>query len=413
MQAGGAAGRDTVETAASWHVAIASVLVMAAGWGAPSLIAVSLKPIAADLGTSRSVPALAASLTYLGSGVGGIAMGWAADRFGAMWPALLGSLMIGLGLIVAGGGAVWQLYLGFGLLVGLLGGSGIFSPLMANVSRWFDRRRGTALTLVASGQPLAGALWPPVFRWGVNHLGWQATMLWYGVFVLCVLPPLCLLLRRRPPAAVAAAEARAGGLAGRRGPAAAGLATMATLCGAIVCCCIPMAMPSGHVVALCSDLGFAPARGAEMLSLLLAGAFVSRVLWGRVADRVGGLFTILASSVAQAAVLSLFAVVDGLVGLYLISAAFGLAFGGLVPSYVLAVRDLFPAGQAGWRIGTVLLFGLIGMATGAWLAGWIFDRFAAYAPAFLLGVAVNLVNLALIGALILRRRALALAAPAA
>ena len=147
MQAGGTAGRDTVETAASWHIAIASVLVMAAGWGAPSLIAVALKPMAADLGTSRSVPALAASLTYLGSGVGGIAMGWAGDRFGAMWPALLGSVMIGLGVIVAGGGAVWQLYLGFGLLVGLLGGSGVFTPLMANVSRWFDRRRGTALTV--------------------------------------------------------------------------------------------------------------------------------------------------------------------------------------------------------------------------------------------------------------------------
>jgi MFS family permease len=409
MSGVGAAARDTVETAASWRIATVSVLVMAAGWGAPSLIAVSLKPIAADLGTSRSIPALAASLTYLGSGFGGIAMGWAADRIGAMWPALLGSLMIGLGLIVAGGGGVWQLYLGFGLLVGLLGGSGLFSPLMANASRWFDRRRGTALTLVASGQPLAGAIWPPIFRWGVNHLGWQATMLWYGVFVLCVLPPLCLALRRRPPAAVAAAKVWAPGAVAPGRPAAAALPTMATLCAAIVCCCVPMAMPSGHVVALCSDLGFAPARGAEMLSLLLGGAFVSRVLWGRMADRVGGLLTILASSLAQAAILSLFAVVDGLVGLYLVSAAFGLAFGGLVPSYVLAVRDLFPAREAGWRIGTVLLFGLIGMASGAWLAGWVFDRFLDYRPAFLLGVAVNLVNLALISTLIWRRRAIVVA----
>lgn len=403
MLAAGGEARDTVETAASWRIAIASVLVMAAGWGAPSLLAVALKPIAADLGTSRSVPALAASLTYVGSGVGGIFMGWAADRFGAMWPALLGSLMIGAGAIVAGGGAVWQLYLGYGLMIGLLGGAGIFAPLMANASRWFDRRRGTALTLVASGQPLAGAIWPPVFRWGINHLGWPATMLWYGVFVLCVLPPLCLALRRRPPAPVA--PARGGAAAARHRLPGGALPVMATLCAAIVCCCVPMAMPMGHVVALCSDLGFAAARGAEMLSLLLAAAFVSRVLWGRVADRVGGLVTILASSLAQATILAAFALVDGLVGLYLVSAAFGLAFGGLVPSYVLAVRDLFPAGQAGWRIGTVLLFGLIGMAAGAWLAGWIFDRFLDYRPAFLLGVAINLVNLLLIGGLLWRRRA--------
>jgi MFS family permease len=402
---------ESIENRASWQVAIGSFLIIALAWGAPYVVAVALKPIAADLGSLRSVPSLATSLCYVGCGIGGIAMGWWADRVGAMWVALFGSLMIGAGALVASGGTAFRLYLGYGLLIGLLGTAGTFAPLMANTSRWFDRKRGTALALVASGQQVAGAMWPPIFRYALDAVGWRATLQWYGVFVLCVLPPLCLLLRRRPPApptrtvgARLDANLRPLGLTPNL--------VLAALCAAIVCCCIAMAMPMAHVVAFCGDLGFAPARGAEMLSLLLGAAFMSRMIWGRLSDRIGGLKTILIGSAFQALFLSCYLWVDNLIGLYAVSAAFGLGFGGIIPSYVLAVRELFPAAEAGWRIGTVLLFGLTGMALGAWLAGAIYDWFAWYQPAFALGVAVNLVNLVLVGGLVLRGTPPRLGAPA-
>ncbi len=387
------------EAPSLWWVAIASLLIIFIGWGAPYVVAVALKPMAADLGAERSVPSLASALAYIGSGVGGIFMGWWADRVGAMWPALFGSLMIGSGALVASSGGEWQLYIGYGLMIGLLGNAGIFAPLMANTSRLFTRKRGTALALVASGQQVAGAVWPPVFRYGIDAAGWRATLFWYGVFALAALPPLCLALRRRPAAPDLAGVAAATSGAGRSLGLPANL-LQALLCVAIVCCCVAMAMPMSHVVALCSDLGYAPARGAEMLSLLLAAAFMSRMIWGRLSDRIGGLRTVLISSFAQASFLSLYLVVDNLVGLYVVSAAFGLGFGGIIPSYVLAIREHFPAGEVGWRIGTVLLFGLTGMALGGWLGGYLYDWFGFYQPAFAVGVAFNLANLALIGGLV-------------
>jgi MFS family permease len=392
---------ETVETRASWAVAFASLVLISVGFGTTYVVIVALKPIAAELG-SRSVPSLASALAYVGTGIGGILMGAWADRSGPLRPALFGSAMVGSGAIVASSGGEWALYLGQGLMMGLLGNSAIFAPLLANVSRWFDRRRGAALALVASGQQIAGAFWPPVFRWAVDTIGWRETLFWYGVFALATMAPLCFFLRHRPPAPAPSATAEP-----QRGEPVLGLPAnlvLGLMGAAIVGCCVAMAMPMGHLVAFCSDLGYLPARGAEMLSLLLASAFLGRFYWGRLSDRIGGLETVLIGSAAQALALSMFLVVDGLVGLYLLSAAFGLAFGGIIPSYALAVRQLFPTAEAGWRIATVILFGLWGMALGGWLGGWIYDQAASYAPAFLAGVAANLVNLCLVGFLVFRRR---------
>ena len=387
------------ETPASWRIAVVSMLIIAIGWGAPYLISVALKAMAADLGAVRSVPSFAASLCYVGIGAGGIFMGWWADRVGAMWTALLGSLMIGAGAIVASGGAEWQLYLGFGAMIGLLGGAGLFAPLMSNTSRWFHAKRGTALAIVASGQQLAGLFWPQVFRYALDVTNWRTTLFWYGVLVLAVVPAMCLMLRHRPPTP---APAAAHHMSARRAHGPASNLVQAVLCAAIVFCCVPMALPLQHLVAFCSDLGYAQARGTEMLTLLLIAAFLSRWIWGRMSDRIGGLRTILVGSLAQAAFLACYLFVDNLYALYAISAAFGIGFGGIIPSYVLTVRDLFPASEAGWRIGTVLFFGLVGMAIGAWMGGALYDWFAYYKPAFALGVAFNILNLVLIGGLLVR-----------
>jgi MFS family permease len=307
--------------------------------------------------------------------------------------------MVGAGAIVASGGAEWQLYLGYGAMIGLLGGAGLFAPLMSNTSRWFHAKRGTALAIVASGQQLAGLFWPQVFRYALDVTSWRTTLFWYGVLVLAVVPAMCLMLRHRPPAPVAGGAHRSS--MGRAHRAGSNL-VQAVLCAAIVCCCVPMALPLQHLVAFCSDLGYAQARGTEMLTLLLIAAFLSRWIWGRMSDRIGGLRTILVGSLAQAAFLACYLFVDNLYALYAVSAAFGLGFGGIIPSYVLTVRDLFPASEAGWRIGTVLFFGLVGMALGAWMGGALYDWFAYYKPAFALGVAVNILNLVLIGGLLAR-----------
>ena len=401
--AAGSPSSDSIETRWSWTVATASLAIIMIAFGAPYVVVVALKPIAADLGGARSAPSLASALAYLGTAAGGMLMGWWADRVGVFWPVLLGSVMVGLGAMVAASGSEWALYVGHGVMIGLLGNAGLFAPLLTYVSRWFDRRRGVAISLVTAGQQVAGALWPPLFGLAVERIGWQRTLSWYGVFTLVTLLPLALLMRRPPPApapsTVLADPVADAPVLGLRPNAAFGL-----LCIAIVGCCIAMAMPMGHLVAFCSDLGYAPARGAEMLSLLLGSAFLSRMFWGHLSDRIGGLRTVLLGVVCQAAGMALFLFVEDLAGLYLLSAAFGVGFGGIIPAYVLAVRELFPSAQAGWRIAAIVFFGLVGMAAGGWGAGVIYDYTAHYQPAFLLGLAANLATVALVGVLVLRDR---------
>lgn len=400
---GAAAAQKSIETRTSWLVACVAVAIMSVSYGAPLVAVVALKPIAADLGSARSVPSLAYSLAWLGTAVGGLAMGRVADRIGVRWTAALGALMIGLGLYVATGGTPWRLYLGYGLLVGLLGNGGINAPLYIYVSHWFDRRRGTALALISSGQYVAGAVWPPLFELGISHLGWQRTMAAFGIFAAAAVLPLALLLRR-PPSAPAAAIAHG---ADRPGGAVLGWPpglVLGLLAAASFCCCVPMAMPQGHLVALCSDLGIPASQGAAMLSLLLATAFISRQLWGWISDRIGGLRTVLAASLCQASALTALALTRDETGLFIVSAIFGFGFSGIIPAYVLAIRDLFPAAEAAWRVPILLLCSGSGMAAGGWLAGVIYDHFGYYAPALATGIGFNLVNLMLVGTLVLRQR---------
>ena len=405
MHGGGAPAPTSVETPYGWTVVAASMALVAMAFGNNYLVVVALKPIAEEFGWPRSIPSLAYSLTLFGAGVGGIAMGWLVDRIGMFRPALLGAVMVALGALVAGQAqGVWTLLLAHGLFFGLLGNSTVLSPLLTNTMRWFDRRRGIAVSLVASGQSLAGFAWPPAFRWGIEHYGWRWTMFAYGVVALSVMLPVAFALRRPPPRPAAGRPHRGAMDAAGRVLGLPSEVVLALLFLAIIGCCVAMAMPMVHIVAYCTDLGFAAARGAEMLSLLLGSAVVSRLIFGGIADRIGALPTLLISSGLQALALVLYAWIDTLVGLYLLSAAFGFVFGGILPSYALAVRELFPESQAGWRVGVVYLGGTIGMAAGGWLGGFIFDLTGAYHAAFLTGFAFNLSNLVIVGALVWRRR---------
>ena len=387
----------------AWIVAFASMVMMTIGAGAAYTVVVALKPIAAEFGWPRAVPSLCYAFLMLGSGLGGLAMGRWADRASIAGPVLVGALALPFGAWLAStGDDAATLFVAYGLFMGFLGNGAFVAPLLANATRWFDRRRGIAIGVVASGQTLAGAVWPPVLRYLSDSLGWRQAFVIYAVIALLALLPLTLVLRRPPPRTQGAARADAAPWDHRAiGWPAARVQMM--LCLAIIGCCVAMAMPMVHLIAYATDLGIDRTRAAEMLSLLLACAFVSRLGFGMIADRLGGLRTLLIGSSGQAVMLAAFAAVDSFWGLYVVAALFGLAYGGIVPAYALIVRELFPASHAGRRIALVLLFGTIGMALGGWLGGQVFDLVGSYRPAFLVGLAFNLGNLVLVGTLLHRQ----------
>ena len=373
-------------------------------FGALWITAVGLTSIAADLGGARSAPSLASSLGWLGTAVGGVLMGRIADWYGIRWTVIFGALSVAIGLYISTLGEPWHLYVGHGLFMGLLGNAGLNAPLYVYVSRWFDRRRGSALALISSAGYIAGALWPIAFERAIATYGWRNTMLAYAVFEICVIVPLAIAFLRSPPELALFGSGPAGDA---KTPLVFGWppnVVFAMLAGASFLCCVTMSMPQAHLVAYCSDLGISATHGAAMLSLLLAAGFLSRQAWGAVSDRIGGLLTILISSVLQALAMAAFVVTQDEAGLFAVSTAFGVGFSALIPAYVLAVREHFPAREAGWRVPTLLLMSGTGMAAGTWLAGAMYDHFGFYAPAFAAGVGFNLLNLAVIATLVVRQR---------
>lgn len=394
----------SIETRASWVVAGVALCALSVSYGAPLVTVVALKPIAAEFGTSRSAPALAVSLTYIGSGMGGIVMGWIAGRVGLRRVAIVCALMIALGLVLASYGGLYQLYASNLLLIGFLGAAGMFSPTMAYVTRWFDRHRGSAIALVSSGQYVAGAVWPLLLQIGVDELGWRRTMRICALVIAVTIPLLAAVFFRRPPELAAHPSTATGALSFSPVAGIPSNVVQAMLAGAIFCCCVTMSIPLAHIVAFCSDIGIGPTPGAAMLSLQLAAGVVAQQLWGWVADRLGGLRTILFASASMAVAMTGFLLTQNEFGLFSVSAVFGLAFGGLIPGYILAIREIFPAAEATWRIPLVLFPGALGMAAGGWMAGLIYDGWGFYAPAFAAGIVFNLVNLALVGTLVPRHR---------
>ena len=393
----------TVETRQSWVVATIVLMVMAVAFGAPWITVVALKDIAAEVGGERSIPAFAGALVWVGAGVGGIIMGRLADRFGIRWTVIGGALMIAAGLALSTLGPPWPLYVGHGLFIGLIGIGGINAPSYVYVSRWFDRRRGSALALISSGSFLAGAFWPSIFERAIAYFGWRHTMLFYAAIELVLIVPAAAIVLNAPPNVphhVTHADATQARKSVMGWPP--NLVYALQMC-AIFTCCVPMSMPQAHLVAFCSDLGISPVHGAAMLSVLLGSAFLSRQFWGALSDRIGGLYTMLVGSACQTVGIALFLLTQDEIGLFTVSAIFGFGFSGLVPANVLAARELFPVGEAYWRIPTLLLVSGSGMAMGSWSGGVLYDHFGYYAPAFATGVAVSAVNFLIISILAFRR----------
>jgi len=398
----------------AWRRLVTSLALMTIGSSGMYVVAVVLPAVQAEFGVERADASLPYTLMMVGFGLGGVLMGRLADRFGVMWPLLLGAVGVSGGFAAAAlAPNVWVFALVHGVLLGVFGCSATFAPLVADASLWFVRRRGIAVAICASGNYLAGAMWPPIVQSLVESGGWRHAYLVLAAFSAVALPLLALTMRPRPPAAVAAPVR---GLAAQPSQRPFGLPmnqAQALLCVAGVACCVAMSMPQVHIVAYCGDLGYGAARGAQMLSLMLGAGIVSRLVSGAICDRIGGLRTLLLGSFLQGIALLLFLPFDGLASLYVISALFGLFQGGIVPSYAIIVREHFPPAEAGARVGTVLMCTMLGMALGGWMSGKVYDLTGSYHAAFLNGIAWNLLNLGIATLLFLRtRRPQAQAAPA-
>ena len=398
----------SVETPYGWVVVFASLALHSISLGAPTILFVALKPIAADLDTVRAVPSLAYSLLMIGTGIGGIAMGRWMDRHGVMQPVLFGSVMICIGALVASRAeGQWSLFIATGVLIGLLGKAAMIAPLVANVTRWFDRRRGFAVAIITSGQGLAGAIWPTVVQYFNDQVGWRGTFLYFSIFAAVTMIPAAFLLRPRAPIAPSDST---GAIRpeDRRVLDLPPNVAQGMLWIAVIGCCAAMSVPIVHLVSHVTDQGYTLDQGARVLSVLFLAAFVSRLAFGMLADRIGPVRTLLIGSVSMAAMLLAFAFTTSYTGLFTAALLFGLGFSGIMPCYPLLIRLLFPVSEAGGRIAAQYMFAAGGMALGGWLGGVTFDLTGSYSPAFLVAFAFNALNFVMIGFLYTRQMRLEL-----
>lgn len=394
-----------VDSAYAWRLAFVSTFCIGLGGGGIYLPVVGLKEIAAEFGGHRAVPSMAYMLGFFCMGLGGVMMGWLADRTGPRVPLFIAGISIFVGGWVASSGNEWALYAGYALPLGFLGNAATFTPAMNNIQGWFDKRRSLAVSLISVGPAVSGFIWPQIYRWLLPEFGWRRALVVYGV-TAGVLLFLCAFYIRPAPIVRTA---------GRRAPEdlselrLSSPLLMTWLSAASVCCCAAMAVPFVHMVAFCGDLGFAPARGSEAIALILITAVAATFASGRLSDHIGPLQVSILLSAIQVVSLTGYWLVTSLFGIYGLSIVHGIPYIAIVQGYALILRRLYGPSIAGWRLGVVMLFAMAGMAAGGWLGGAIFDVTLSYRPAFQAALAFDLVNLMLLGALYMvqRRRAIA------
>jgi MFS family permease len=380
-----------------------TLLLMTLSAAGMYVVPVVLPAVQAEFGVARADASVPYSLLMIGFGLGGVLMGRLADRFGVMVPLVMGGISLGIGFIVAGNATGMATFnVSHGILIGLLGCSAGFAPLLADTALWWVRRRGMAVAICASGNYLGGAIWPPIVQHFVETVGWRQTYVGMGIFCGTAVVLLALAMRERPPIQAAHSAAEQSAMAEQRPFGLSPQLALGLLMVAGVACCVAMSMPQVHIVAYCGDLGYGPARGAEMLAIMLGFGIVSRLVSGYICDHIGGLRTLLLGSILQGVALFLFLPFTGLVSLYVISALFGLFQGGIVPAYAIIVREHFGPRHAASRTGLVIMCTLLGMALGGWMSGKAFDLTGSYQAAFLNGIAWNFLNLAIVIALLWR-----------
>ena len=388
---------DLIDSRTAWLRLVAALALSTVGGVGMWSVVVALPAIQAEFGVSRAAASFPYTLTMLGFGIGGILMGRLSDRYGVRLPLVGATCALAIGYVAASFSSSLLMYaLAQGVLIGMLGSSASFGPLMADTSHWFKRRRGLAVSIVASGNYLAGAVWPPIVQYLIETVGWRTAHLYIGAICLLTMLPLTYAMRRSAPHS--GADATSAPVASRAprslGISPVALQTLLMIAG--VACCVAMSMPQVHIVAYCADLGYGPAVGAQMLSIMLAFGIISRLASGWIADHIGGLRTLLLGSLLQGVALLFYIPFDGLVSLFIVSAMFGLFQGGIVPSYAIIVREYFAPNEAGARVGLVVMATVFGMALGGWMSGAVFDLTGSYRAAFINGLLWNLLNLSIV-----------------
>ncbi len=393
-----------VDSTYSWWRLVASVTLSTVGGIGMWCLVVALPALQHDLGVSRADISFAYTMNTLGFFAGGVTWGYVVDRRGIVVTAILSAIGLAAGFALASTAPSLTLVAAAQALIGF-GAAATFAPLVADISHWFEKRRGVAVAVAASGNYLAGAVWPPIIELLIRDHGWRATYWVAAALCLVTMVPLALTLRRKPPQHHTASGESTAGVA-PYSPRSLGLspnALQAVLIVAGIGCCVAMSMPQVHIVAYCADLGYGTASGATMLSLMLGFGIVSRIASGWIADKVGGVKTLLLGSTLQCVALVVYMIDDSLNSLYLASALFGLFQGGIVPSYAIIVREYFPPKEAGFRVSLAISSTLIGMALGGWMGGVLFDMTGSYRAAFINGIAWNLLNGAVAWWLLMRQ----------
>jgi MFS family permease len=383
----------------AWTRLAVAVLMGSLGCVGMWSVVVVLPVVQVEFSATRGAVSLASTMIFMGFGLGGVVTGRITDRFGIVAALALSIAFLGTSFALAGlAASLWQFNAVY-FLIGL-GTSASFAPLMAEASHWFERYRGLAVALAASGNYIGGAIWPPLVNWGVQSMGWRSTHIAIGIFCGVTMAVLLLVLRAIMGSDGIRDHANAPPPQVDLNLSTNTLTVLLSI--ASISCCVAMAMPQVHIVAYCGDLGYGVARGAQMLSLMLGFGIVSRIGSGFLADKIGGIRTLLIGSVAQATALLFYLFFDGLTSLYLISAMFGLFQGGIVPSYAIIIREAMPAAEAATRVGIVIFASVFGMSFGGWVSGVIFDATGSYTAAFVNGFAWNVLNLAIMAMLLIR-----------
>ncbi len=378
----------------SWFRLTITLIIAVVGNVGIWIVVVVLPLVQAEFGIARADASLPYTMTMAGFAVGNLVIGRAVDRYGISPSLICGAISVAGGFALAALSRSVPVLTASHLLIGF-GTAACFGPLIADISHWFMRRRGIAVAVTASGNYLSGVIWPVALSSTLAELGWRSVYWALAGVCILVLVPLALALRRRVPEEAKVAADKAASLStGSIGLSSGTICVLLAIAG--IGCCVAMSMPQVHIVALCVDLGYGPAVGAEMLSLMLLGGVASRIASGLIADRLGGVRTLLIGSGLQCAALFLYLPFDGMVSLYVVSAVFGLSQGGIVPSYAIIVREYLPARQAGRWVGLVIMATIFGMALGGWMSGWIYDMSGSYQWAFLNGIAWNFLNLGII-----------------
>lgn len=392
----------TLDSRAAWTRLAVSMLIATIGNAGIWIIVLMMPAIQAEFGIDRAAASIPYALTLLAFAFGNYAVGWLVDRIGFALTQAAAAILIAVGMGAAAISPSYELFVVAQVLIGF-GASASFGPLIADISLWFMKRRGTAVGIAACGNYIAGAVWPLALSGILAADGWRAVYTSMGLITLATVLPLTLLLRAQLPQSALTAATNAAAAA-RRKVSMTPFQLQMLLALAGVACCVAMAMPQVHIVSYCVDLGYGPAVGAEMLSLMLAGGAVSRFISGVVADWLGGIKTVLIGSALQGIALMFYIPFDGLMSLYVVSTIFGLSQGGIVPGYAVIVREFMPPKEAGARVGFVMMATIAGMSLGGWMTGFIYDLTGSYQIAFLNGIAWNWLNIMILGTVLWRSR---------